>query len=286
MWAVLTVGMLMAVAAAVCVGNRGRRRLAVALATAALPLPFLFPADPPLARFIAAVGACWGLVRVAEIGRHGFPCLSRRLWRTFAAFDTRDVERVSPGWRWDLVLGGGVHALLGAIGLLAAAGAEERTATGMVLRWAGGALAVYGLAGGIADLVRAAYALGGLQVPPIQRHPIAARSLREFWGERWNRVVGTWLRRSIYLPLARRGRPAVALLATFLVSAALHLYMTLAATTWLMGALMFAFFVAQGMLTLLESRVPARARRGWALGGLVVTSPLFVEPMLRVIFPA
>lgn len=60
----------------------------------------------------------------------------------------------------------------------------------------------------------------GRLVPAVNNRPWLAASLTDFWGRRWNRVIGDWLRQVVFMPLRRRPRPAMA--ATFLVSGVLH----------------------------------------------------------------
>ncbi len=57
-------------------------------------------------------------------------------------------------------------------------------------------------------------------VPAINQHPLAARSVADFWGCRWNRLFGDWLRQVCFRPLARQ--PIIALMVTFIVSGLIH----------------------------------------------------------------
>jgi hypothetical protein len=55
-----------------------------------------------------------------------------------------------------------------------------------------------------------------------------------------------------------------------------------------MGAMMFAFFFVQGIFVILETRLGVSrwsrpARRAWTVTIMVASSPLFVEPALRVL---
>mmetsp|Transcript_27831 Transcript_27831/g.56002 ORF Transcript_27831/g.56002 Transcript_27831/m.56002 type:complete len:162 (-) Transcript_27831:60-545(-) len=67
---------------------------------------------------------------------------------------------------------------------------------------------------------------GGTTEPAFANPLLASRSLREAWGERWNRPVHTFLKRSVYRP-ARRYlgiSPLSAALLTFACSGLLHEY--------------------------------------------------------------
>ena len=97
-----------------------------------------------------------------------------------------------------------------------------------------------------------------------------------------------WLRATCFLPLARRGHPALGLLLCFLVSGFTHAYPVLVALTPAMAVMMFGYFVVQGVAVAAETRLgvtkwPRALRRAWTLVIMLATSPLFVEPCLRVI---
>src|SRR5206468_9155475 len=56
----------------------------------------------------------------------------------------------------------------------------------------------------LSGILHVGYLAGGVDVPAVQRNPIVSRSLAEFWGQRWNRVVGGWLREFMFEPFARK----------------------------------------------------------------------------------
>lgn len=66
----------------------------------------------------------------------------------------------------------------------------------------------------------------GAATEPGFRNPLlASRSLREAWGDRWNRPVHVLLKRSVYVPARRRGLSATsAAIVTFFASGLLHEY--------------------------------------------------------------
>jgi hypothetical protein len=128
----------------------------------------------------------------------------------------------------------------------------------------------------------------GLSPPVLHQHPVLSLSLAEFWGRRWNRVVGHWLFTALYRPLALRKRPVLAVLAAFVGSAILHQYFTWAAIGFGWSLIMASFFLLQVPLLLLEAalgqqRWPRPARRAWTVACLVLTSPLFVAPTLMTL---
>lgn len=71
---------------------------------------------------------------------------------------------------------------------------------GIVVRWAFGLLFVYASAdllyGGAAVLFRAL----GFELDDLHRAPALARTVKEFWGERWNRTVSAWLAEHVLRP--------------------------------------------------------------------------------------
>jgi hypothetical protein len=66
--------------------------------------------------------------------------------------------------------------------------------------------------------LRALIAALGYAMEPVQRTPILSRSLAEFWGRRWNRIVGRWLRENAFEPFAKAGRPGTGSFVAFVAS--------------------------------------------------------------------
>jgi hypothetical protein len=111
-----------------------------------------------------------------------------------------------------------------------------------------------------------------------------SRSLREFWGKRWNRVFGGSLRRAVFLPLGGRHRLVLAVLATFFVSGLVHgLPFAFASTNRglcaILGLAAVLCFVLHGLGALLEGALPQRVRhrmgRALLFGVWAITIPLF-----------
>lgn len=276
---------LLALAALLTAGSAPRRALGLLLGL----LLLLFPptASTPLARGVLAAIAFWGLARLLDLAREPRPMSPlRRVAHALAIVDTRRVTLGRP--RVDgRALGRAALALpLGYLSLWA--GVVLAPAIGSLpLRWLAGATFTYCFAEAASGLIEGLARLLGARVPPVHRDPVAARSLREFWGERWNLVVNRWLRQHWYLPLARRGRPATGLALAFVVSAGLHAYIFGAGLDADMSARAAGFFALQGLLLALEvplgvQRWPAPAARAWTLAATLLPSPLFTEPMLRL----
>ena len=118
----------------------------------------------------------------------------------------------------------------------------------------------------------------GFAVEKLWDCPIAARSLGDFWGRRWNRIVSGMLREVVFFPIARRAGARVALLAVFLYSGFYHEIVSFAARSGHGGPTLY--FLVQYLGVAAESS-PAGRRwlrprpwlgRAWTLA--VVILPL------------
>ena len=137
-------------------------------------------------------------------------------------------------------------------------------------------------------VVRAGYRALGFVTPPLHVWPLASLSVAELWGMRWARPVSHWLRKTCFRPLARRRRPVLGVLLGFVVSGFGHAYPVLVALGPSMAAMMLGYFAVQGLVVVAEPRLgvdkwPRALRRTWTIVLMVATSPLFVEPCLRVL---
>jgi hypothetical protein len=138
------------------------------------------------------------------------------------------------------------------------------------------------------DALALLYRALGLGVEKLWHCPIAATSLADFWGQRWNRIFSGMLRDVLFLPLARRVGPSLALCAAFLSSGLLHESLSVAALGGF--GLPFLYFVIQGAATWLEGRrgfrrvILRRPWLGWLWTAAVVLGPvtlLFHEDFRR-----
>lgn len=123
----------------------------------------------------------------------------------------------------------------------------------------------------------------GLELEPQFNEPYLATSLQDFWGRRWNLMVTSILRPTVYLPVLRistrvvGGRWALppAILATFLVSGLMHeviyYYLTRARPTWEVTW----FFVLHGVLVAAEVGLKKALAGRWTLHR-AVSGPLTV----------
>jgi alginate O-acetyltransferase complex protein AlgI len=147
---------------------------------------------------------------------------------------------------------------------------------------------------GLFHVVSCAWRAVGVDAPPIMRAPIAARSLAEFWGERWNIAFAEAARRLLLRPVARRWGVARAGAVVFVVSGIAHeLVISVPAHGGWGGPTLY--FLLQGMGMALEKSALGRALglgagwvgRGWTLACTALPVPLlFHAPFAeRVIVP-
>lgn len=273
--------------------HRAGALLAVILGALALLAPLLI-ADAPVLRAAVALYLLWSWFKAIDIVRD--PVRRSGSFRALQAFVIHDLRRdgfARGGIKRDVRLGLIISALgAGALALLALhvalfeAPAWPAPARLLLRHGAGLVFAYFG----VEAMLRAfefVYRCAGLKPPVMHDHPLLSRSLAEFWGRRWNRVVGGWLFSTFYRPLAAGGRRALGTFVTFGASALLHLYFTWAAVGLGWGLWMAAFFLLQAPLLWLEERVGERAwpealQRAWTAGWMAVTSPLFIEPLLAI----
>lgn len=288
-WAWLAVQVVLAIAGVLAAGgSRTRRGITTGLLAMVIAVPLVAPLAPLQTVVLCFVSIVMLLktMQIAASGSH-WPA-ARRLWHLFGVVDTRHARRVPPSLD---VRGLGVVFLNGL--LLVAAVAALTSLGGLsgfarTLAWvlATAALA-YSSFEVLSGLVHVAYLAGGVDLPTVQRNPIASRSLAEFWGQRWNRVVGGWLREFFFDPLARRRRPQLGLAASFGASAAIHAWLIFALGADA-AAMMAAYFLLQGAALFVESRIGLRRAppilgRAWAIGVLLAPLPLLLGPWTQAL---
>jgi hypothetical protein len=280
--------------AALATGSRARRILAMAPALCALAAPYAIPPSWPLARALDAMTVTLAIVRGSDLIVVRAPTTAgSRVVHAMLMTDSFKLRRAPPVFD--------VRAAMRVVGLFAVAAVGralafdvaprlDPEALRLVVRWLGGLAYAYGFAdAGFACIVLVHHALG-FAVPPIHSDPIASSSVREFWGRRWNRIVGTWLHARFFAPLARRGHPALGMWVAFVVSALLHAYIAHAALGGAFTLIVGGFFALQGVLALVEgpigqARWPVWAKHLWTMCVMTATSPLFTEAFLRVVGP-
>jgi hypothetical protein len=290
---VLAFGSLLGVALVVAfltTGSTPRRALGLLVATSVFAMPWLAPDAPPIGRGLLALMAVWMFARAIDLARDRPRSFTSRLALTVALFDSREAQRKPAEFDTGALLAAAGYLGLAFASLVVAISVSAQLDGGWrwALRWTAGLAFVYAFPDAVAAGMRFVYGLIGWRLPEMHRVPIASRSLGEFWGKRWNRVVGSWLRRHCFLPLARRRMPAAGMAFAFVVSTALHVWFAGVAVGIIGGLMMGAYFVIEGVLVLLENQVRPGpvAGRAWAVLGAGLPAPLFIEPMLWMFGPA
>lgn len=269
----------------------GRRHLSMALALGSLCAPWFAPKGAVL-RAAVALYLAWACTKVFDMtrDREQRSPLFRWVWM-LALHDLRRDGYVRHGARPDFRAG----LLASALFAVAVTYASLHVALfvapllppapGWLVHHGAGILVCYfGVEGALRTFEFFERWLG-LSPPILHQHPILSLSLAEFWGRRWNRVVGHWLFGALYRPVALRGKPVLAVAAAFVGSAVLHQYFTWAAIGFDWSLIMASFFLLQVPLVLIEAalgqqRWPRPLRRAWTVALLVLSSPLFVAPTL------
>jgi len=272
-----------ALAGAAALLARRAKPVALVLGAAAfLGAPWLAGPNALLRGLSALLGGV-ALLRVVDTVRFREPWSAwRRVLHVLSFVDSRTLRRAPPHLDF-LAL---VRALLWAAP--AAAGFYVAHSPRLLVRWGAGLVLAYAVVESGYLLTGAAYRALGFVAPRLHVSPVASLSVGELWGVRWARPVSAWLRETCFRPLARRGHPRVGLLLGFVLSGVGHAYPVFVAIDLPMGAMMFAFFLVQGVFVILEIRLGASrwsrpARRVWTVSIMVASSPLFVEPALRVL---
>jgi alginate O-acetyltransferase complex protein AlgI len=148
---------------------------------------------------------------------------------------------------------------------------------------------------GMANLMAGAWRLAGVDCRSLFRAPLSARSLGEFWGQRWNLAFTEMTAQAVYRPLAGRGGKGLATLAAFLFSGVLH-ELAISVPVRAGYGLPLCYFTLHGVLVLFERHLERKGRpieragwlaRPWTLGWLAFPLPLlFHPPFLRgVVWP-
>ncbi len=258
--------------------------LALALsAVAALVLPW-FAGPIPLVRGLFALNFM-AVFRAIDLVRSREPwSVQRRIAHALSFVDTRLLRRERPRLDLRALAAALVWAALAMLALHAVRSVPDL----LWVRLGGGLVFTYAAIEAGYRLLGASYRVIGFATPPLHVWPLASLSVAELWGKRWARPVSHWLGATCFLPLARRRHPALGLLLAFVVSAAGHAYPVLVALGPAMTAMMFGYFVVQGVAVAAETRLgvagwPRALRRCWTVVIMVATSPLFVEPCLRVV---
>jgi hypothetical protein len=130
---------------------------------------------------------------------------------------------------------------------------------------------------------------GGLLLPALHRRPWAARSVADFWGNRWNLWFSDWFRYCIFSRLRRR--PLFALFMVFAISGLMHEWVTNLTLYYVTGRALFGsmmiYFLLQPVGILVERHfLKGHPRWMTVFVWLVVVMPapwVINEGLLRVL---
>ena len=139
-----------------------------------------------------------------------------------------------------------------------------------------------------------AWRAAGFKAEPLMRAPLLARSLGEFWGDRWNTAFNQLATTFLFRPLRRKAGVREATMFVFLISGLVHDLVISVPARGGYG-LPTLYFLLQGMGVLFEHTRFARrcglgrGFRGWVFTLIVTAGPvfwLFHPPFIRnVILP-
>ena len=280
------------IAAVLVVGRRRIQRVSAGLFLAcAFILEWFAPVDS-FWRAILAVGGMFALMATITVATSATPQWSvrYRLLHLLTLGYRMRAGRIRPVLSLRIIGRFIVEALAGSAAFLLLrhiAHAQLPIAVIASCRLVAGIIFFYALVEFLKDFIHFCFLASGAAMRPIHETPIAARSLRDFWGKRWNRLVSAWLYRFVFLPLARQHRPDLGLFCAFFVSGAMHAWLAMVALGTFAAFEMAVFFGLQGVFILAEDRFhvhawPVPLARAWTLTILLATSPLIICPSLCI----
>jgi len=124
----------------------------------------------------------------------------------------------------------------------------------------------------------------GFGAVPLMADPIAATSLADFWGRRWNKAFSD-LMAHIFHPMARRFGPAFATIAVFLISGALHEVVISLPAGGGFGGPTFYFAVQAAGLLFERSALGRRCGLGRGVAGWLFTFAVAALPAYWLFHP-
>lgn len=263
-----------------------RRLLAALLVAAGFVIPWLAPPNAMLRAGLAMV-ALVAFLRVMEHSTSPSRPASLRI-RHFFLLEGLGPASGPTAARIPFIRSAIIHALIFAAALSILLTAALDPGYGRELMRLGcGVVMIYCSLQLLSDLSCLAHIHTGQRPNRNQRSPLRSRSATEFWGKRWNRYISNWLNRFTFRPLARRGHPLLGVFAAFVVSGAMHAWLTVVFLGWRAALLMGLYFVVQGVVVLAETRLdlrrwPLLAARAWTYAAILAPVWLLVDSFLAI----
>jgi alginate O-acetyltransferase complex protein AlgI len=153
-------------------------------------------------------------------------------------------------WRWSLLNTAAGSALLW--------GAARHFTHPLAAGWTGMVGLILVLHFGIFGLLAHAWRAAGIPVVPIMRCPVAATSLSEFWGRRWNLPFRDLAHQLVFTPTSRCWGHKAALWLSFAASGVAH-ELVISVPAGAGYGLPTAYFLLQALGITLERRVDRKA---------------------------
>lgn len=278
-------------AALLATGPRWRRGAAVLVCATAWPAAYFVPDEYPTFTAVLALGSLWFTARLIELARErGHVPALRRLWHTVGLVDTLRAKRISRTLDLNALarLAVGLPIFFGGWAAVHYGSQLLTGAPRLLVRWGSGVVFLYVAVEVTVAAVIVAYGLLGIDPRPLHDDPILSKTITEFWNRRWNQAVHRFLKYSVFAPVARRGHVEWGLALTFVVSAFIHFAFILPSVGLYWAGMMASFFLLQIPFVWAEralkvARWPSALARTWTLTLLLVSSPLFVEPVLQIL---
>ncbi len=281
-----------ATAAVLAVGESlGRRLAAAGFIGLGVILPWFAP-PRPLLRVVLAQLILLAFLKVTQIASapRNFPPM-RRAWHFFALFHVDRARPTPPRFsmhRCAVIAGWGILVVVSILGLVETRHGAVTGWTFVFMRMICALTLFHGLMEFVCELPRLFYLMAGIYVPPNQHTPILSRTVREFWGFRWNRLVSEWLGRYTFQPFVRRHHVRLGIFVTFFVSGLMHFWLTVVPLDARAALTMGSYFILHGVIVLAELRLHPRAwpvplARAWTLIAILGPSSLIIDPFLQIL---
>ncbi|HTU23764.1 MAG TPA: MBOAT family protein [Pirellulales bacterium] len=216
------------------------------------------------------------------------PCAAAPWWRqagyllTWPGMDAPSFfdgtrRTVRPRWSEWLLAGGNV--LLGTMLVDVAARGLPQIDSLWVQGWLGIAGIALALHFGAFHLLSCAWRSLGVDAQPVMHWPLAATSLGDFWGRRWNMAFRDLAHRFAFRPAAARWGAAAGVWAAFLASGVIHdLVLSLPARGGYGAPTVYFLVQAVGVFTE-RSRLGRRCGLGHGVRGRLFTFAVLLSPV-------